>query len=354
MQQYLQETRSRIADALVGFLARSRDALAAVNPLGPQSCDMLRDFVLQGKMLRGCLVPLGHRLCSEGASTAPRSAIDAGAAMELIQSGLLIHDDIMDRDLLRRGRATIFQQYAEAASRDGSADARHVGESLGICAGDVAFFLAFQLLSTIDVDPRVVVRATALCSRELAAVGIAQMQDVSWGASEAAAQEVEILRLYTHKTSRYTFSVPLMVGAMLAGASAERIGLLERMGENLGILFQIRDDELGLFGDERELGQPVGSDVREGKKTLYASFLLTHASEEERRRLAAIFGNHESSGADLELVRRLARERGAKERVDSIAQRLEQQTIGMIDGMPAGESRRLLGELLEYTTARTR
>ncbi len=353
MRRFLEQNRALIAEALAGYLSRKRDALAAVNPLGPQSSDMLLDFVLQGKMLRGCLVALGHRLCGGDPGPAPRSAIEAGAAMELIQSGLLIHDDIMDRDLLRRGKATIFQQYAEAASRDGRSDARHLGESLGICAGDVAFFLAFELLSTIHADPVVVVRATALCSRELAAVGIAQMQDVSWGASESAVEEDDILRLYTYKTSRYTFSVPLMVGALLAGAEERQIALLERIGENLGILFQIRDDELGLFGDERELGKPVGSDVREGKKTLYASFLLRTASPEERRLLDAIFGNREGSTSDLELVRRLAQERGAKDRVGSIARRLETGTRAMIDDMPP-ENREILGELLEYTTARTR
>ena len=88
-----------------------------------------------------------------------------------------------------------------------------------------------------------------------------------------------------YKTGRYSFSLPLLAGAMLADAPAELRGKLETFGESIGLLFQIRDDELGLFGDERELGKPVGSDVREGKKTHH--LLIAHGGRGARGAHAA-------------------------------------------------------------------
>lgn len=348
-------TRERVGAALRRFFLAKRPSLDAINPLGPDAGDRLLAFALQGKMIRGCLVPLGFALRGSGVSftEAPECAIQAGAAMELFQSGLLVHDDIMDRDLTRRGSPTIFRQYAEAASRENTADAAHVGEALGICAGDVAYFLAFEILAGLEAAPEAHRAILSLCSRELAAVGIAQMQDVAWGAPGAAASDEEILKMYAHKTGRYSFSLPLMVGGLLAGASPALLGRLEEAGEAIGVLFQIRDDELGLFGDERELGKPVGSDVREGKKTLYYARLLARAGAKDRSRLAGIFGNRASSADDLAYVRDLARDLGAKADVDGRAAALRdraQSLIGAVSG--ASEDRDALATLLDYTLLR--
>ncbi len=272
--------------------------------------------------------------------------------MELFQSGLLIHDDIMDRDALRRGMPSIFQQYADAAARERSADPPRTGEALGICAGDVSYFLAFELLTRIAAGPGVLREVLALCARELSAVGIAQMQDVSWGSADQGGTDEEILRMYTWKTGRYSFSLPLVAGALIGGATAELCGALEKLGECLGILFQIHDDELGLFGSERELGKPVGSDVREGKKTLFHARLMAAASPEERKRLAGIFGNPACTAADLDFVRAQAE----PVRIGLLPLVTELSTRGrsMIRGLPSGtaEDRRALLELLDFTTAR--
>ena len=118
----------------------------------------------------------------------------------------------MDKDTVRRGLEAIHVQY---------------GEAIGICVGDLLFFLGYELLT-----PSVI----ALASREFANVAVAQMQDVSGGG--------DTLATYTYKTARYTFSLPMMAGAILAGADKNTTDLLEKLGEAMGLLFQIRDDEL--------------------------------------------------------------------------------------------------------------
>ncbi|HET6487239.1 MAG TPA: polyprenyl synthetase family protein, partial [Spirochaetia bacterium] len=266
----LTEHKREISAILDAFFAARRRDLSEVNQLANEACDRLRQFVLAGKMIRGGLVTVGLSLCRDGPSSRElHMAHQVGAAIELFQSGLLIHDDIMDRDLMRRGRATLFEQYSRDARQGGVNDWRHLGEALGTCVGDVAFFLGYELLGGLSPSPAALGRIIALFSRELAAVGIAQMQDVAWGADPSAQPGTDdILRLYRFKTGRYSFSLPLAAGAILAGAADSSIEALEALGECVGVIFQIRDDELGLWGDEKKTGKPVGSDIREGKKTL--------------------------------------------------------------------------------------
>ena len=352
---YFDPIRARIASGLHRFLDRKKADLARVNPMGPDAAERLIEFSVRGKMIRGCLVYLGWSLSHSGGPGAlDESVTTVGAAMELFQSGLLVHDDIMDRDLVRRGQPSIFQQYEALAARERHADPAHVGEALGICAGDVACFMAFELLAGAGTQPHILCRILELCARELSAVGIAQMQDVAWSASRSAVQVDEILSMYTWKTGRYSFSLPLQAGAMVGDAPEELQGKLAAFGQSIGTLFQIRDDELGLFGDERELGKPVGSDVREGKKTLLFSLLTAAAGQHERRRLDGIFGNPAASPADVDYVRGLASSAEVRSRVDTITARLTENARSIIGGISSGtaEDRAALGGLLDFTTAR--
>jgi geranylgeranyl diphosphate synthase type I len=358
MFEYFAPAKEAISSALSEFLLEKRFELDRVNPLGAEACDRLRDFALQGKMIRGCLVSLGSTLAGGGSEPAELNnpLIVAGAAMELFQSGLLIHDDIMDRDRTRRGKAAIFQQYAEDASQKGSLDAYHLGESLGICAGDISYFLAFELLGRLEVAPSIKNRILAFCARELGYVGAAQMQDVFWGGVPTSAGVEEILRLYTFKTGRYTFSLPLMTGGMIAAADDSTLGILEKLGEQIGILFQIRDDELGLFGEEAEIGKPAGSDVKEGKKTLYHALLMARADGEQRSRLSRIFGNRDLSPHDLGFVRELTASLGVREAVREVEEELGGKArllIGELD-LARDKDRRALLDLVEFTLSRTR
>jgi geranylgeranyl diphosphate synthase, type I len=356
MLTYLAPLRERIAATLTGFFAEKKSWLARVNPLGPDAGRRLLEFALQGKMIRGCLVQLGYSLARESraGSEPPESVLMASSAMELFQSGLLVHDDIMDRDILRRGKPSIFRQYAEEAERGRSADPPRTGEALGICAGDVAYFLAFELLSRVAGEPAALREVLALCARELAAVGIAQMQDVSWGGSKIGVTDAEILRMYTWKTGRYSFSLPLMVGSLIGGAPAILCEELEKLGECMGLLFQIHDDELGLFGSEQELGKPVGSDVREGKKTLYYARLMAAASPQERERLDRIFGNPGGTAEDLDYVRSLSVHRGVRDGIVALSADLQERTRSIIARLSRGtrEDRQALLGLLDFTTAR--
>jgi geranylgeranyl diphosphate synthase type I len=314
---YLKATRPGVAAALREILCEQGPEWAGVSDdFGSGTVDRLDEFSARGKMIRGCLVRLGYELGSgRPVPEEHQVAVNrTGAAMELFQSGLLVHDDIMDRDRIRRGYPTMHTEYEEDLQHGGYSDPAHNAEALGICMGDLAFFAAFRVLAELPIRSEATTKVCTIAARELAIVGIAQMQDVANGSvkpdsrnpfRKAAAEpdEAQILRLYRYKTGRYTFSLPMSLGAALAGTPDETISILEETGEHLGILFQIKDDELGLFADQAELGKTVGADIREDKKTLYRQRLFARADPELTELLGSVFGHQAADPDKLSNVR---------------------------------------------------
>jgi geranylgeranyl diphosphate synthase type I len=122
------------------------------------------------------------------------------------------------------------------------------------------------------------------------------------------------------------------------------------------VLFQIRDDELGLFGDEQVLGKSVGSDVREGKKTLFFAGLLRRSSREARARLTGIFGNPGIGAQEIAFVREELERSGVRGEVAALAAAYEEEARRLIGSLPEGRAgeRQVLADLLKYTQDRTR
>ena len=226
--------------------------------------ERLLPLTTSGKMLRGSLLINTYEKLS--GSKYSEEVLRAAAALELAQTGFLIHDDIIDQDELRRGQETIHRQYAKRAKRNKFHQPEHVGESLAICVADVVFFLVYELLPANLVK---------LFSQQLSLTALGEMNDVELSLIDG--KEVtkdEILQMYLDKTASYSTSLPLMAGAVVANQSDEIIMQLDELGQNLGLIFQITDDELGIFGDESKTGKPVGVDIREGKKTLHYYYLI--------------------------------------------------------------------------------
>jgi len=368
MHPWFEETRPDIAHALVRLLAESGRRLAAAGRWGPDAAARLTPFSVGGKMIRGGLAMLACGMYGGMESRAGRSAaLRLAACLELLHSGLLVHDDIMDGDRLRRGRPSIFAQYEREARRMGAADPERIGAGVGICVGDVAFFLALEAIARIPCAAECRAAIASLAARELALVGVGQIQDVVLGASRRLPSPAEALAICTYKTARYTFSLPLVAGAMLAGsagtgppavsaaATAKSLARLGRLGELLGTVYQLRDDDLGLYGSERETGKPVGADLREGKKTLLAVELMRRAHGQERREIGRILGKGEVDGAEVERVREAAERLGARQAVIDVATRLVKDAgkVARSLGLP-DPWRTTLQEICAASLSRTR
>jgi len=348
---YLNSNKEGINDYLQTYFSLHLNDPILSRKKHKDAFERINQFTSRGKMIRGSLVSLGYKLFLQDS---PEDLIKVGAAIELLQSALLIHDDIMDKDETRRGAPTLYKQYADKSHALDSREPEHTGISLGICAGDLAVFLGFDLLNRTETEASIYRKLVDLFSREMLIVGTAQMDDVAWGTSRALPEKKQVLELYKHKTGRYTFSLPLAAGAILAGQEGKTIEDLMELGENLGILFQIRDDELGLTGDEKKLGKPIGSDIKEGKKTLHYLQLLSRISEEERKILEPLFGNQHASEKDILLVLSMIEKYKIPEGIRNEFQEIAEKTENMINTLDVqSESNRdLLKQLYAYITKR--
>ena len=349
--EYFATKKALIAAFLDEFESENTDDFAKVNSLGADALGRLVGFSKKGKMLRGGLSSLAYELFHDEAD---RDLIACGASLELLQSGLLIHDDIMDSDPVRRGAPAVHAQYVDLAREWKLHRPEHSGEALGICAGDIAFFVAFELIGTTSLPPETKVQLINLCARELSYVGIAQMIDVRWGGGSKAPAPDEVLHLYIYKTGRYTFSLPLLMGGTAAGQSPEILDGLDKIGTALGTVFQLKDDELGLFGDEAKLGKPVGSDVKEGKKTLFYLYLMESEDAAARKKLDAIFGNADASLSDVEFIRDRMEHFGVRKKVAEVAGSFTDTAwkhVKALNGCKR-ETKDILEGLIEYSTSR--
>lgn len=348
--KFLETYRPKIKEALSEFFDNQIPHLYPVNRWGKDVIERLKEFSLSGKMIRGALILFAEEMFTGSYSP---NALKAAVSMELFQTGLLIHDDIMDEDTTRRGKTTIFYQYAELAKTMNIQQFYHFGESMGICVGDIAFFLGFENLANLETSPSLLNKIYQTFSREMCFVGLGQMQDVFYSITDENLSENTILSIYLYKTSRYTFSLPLMIGAILGKAKKHTIACLETIGENLGIIFQIKDDELGLFGEESITGKPVGSDIQENKKTLYYWYLLKYTTPEEKKQLNTLFGSSSLSKEHLSYIHSLIEKYGIQENISQKQQTLAQIVREEITSLPVAESyKKSLEELLAYNLTR--
>jgi geranylgeranyl diphosphate synthase type I len=311
----------------------------------------LREFISGGKMIRGTLLIFSFRMF---AAQAPSWLVQMAAALELIHSSLLIHDDIMDRDTLRRGRKTVFHQYREIGEREGLKEPSHIGLGFGICAGDIGFFLAYELLADSPAPCDVRANILSFWSGELAAVGLAQMQDLYLSAGRRTVTEAEILDMYRYKTARYSFSLPLASGAIAAGAPQAAASGLSKLGESLGVIFQIKDDQIGLFGEQGETGKPVGSDIKEKKKTLFSLYLSQIEDHAARETVETIYAGADISVSDIQALERIAREFGVTRRIEEKLGQLEKRAVRQIRNLPvSSQGKDMLRGILSYNLERS-
>lgn len=175
-----------------------------------------------GKKIRGALINLGYQIAGEKSSLA---ILDVAAAYEIFHSSILIHDDIIDQSLDRRGIPSLYQAMG----------GNHYGVSQAITLADAGFFLALKIISEANFPDKEKNKALTFFSKTMLDTSLGQMLDID---------KKDPLTIMKLKTARYTISGPLILGAILTGAKEKVIKELGIFGENAGIAFQIRDDIL--------------------------------------------------------------------------------------------------------------
>ncbi len=222
-------------------------------------------------------------------------------AIELLQVYLLIHDDWMDDDDVRRGGPAV---HIELRARLGS---KRLGDTGAILAGDLASAYSQEALFETPLSGDRVLAAARAFGRIQVEVVTGQLAEMS------SLPSVELI--HALKTASYTVTGPLAMGAHLAGASDARIEQLARYGRPLGVAFQLRDDLLGTFGDPSATGKPVGNDIRQGKRTALVEAM--HGAGASGGLLARVLGREDASADEVAEVVRAMEESGARARVEA-------------------------------------
>jgi len=301
-KRYLKSYAKKADAVLDEFFAKKKKQAQAISPIAAEMIDRYRQFMIGGKKLRGAEIKLGYELCGKRAG---KEIIKASTAIEIIHSFLLMHDDIMDQDILRRGRPTIHKQCETQHQKEyQKRDSAHFGLSMAIDIGDLGTFLAYKVLmgSRFPLPQRTT--AWEILNNTILEVAYGQGLDITYEAFDKVTED-NVLRVHTHKTATYTVTAPLQIGATLGGGSKKKLQAIEKFGLPVGIAFQLRDDELGMFSDEKTLGKPADSDLKEGKNTLLFVKALERGNEEQKKFLKYAHGNPNLTLKEVEKVRRL-------------------------------------------------
>lgn len=225
-----------------------------------------------GKRSRPALVHLGFRTFG-GRSDAP--LVKLGCAVELLHTAFVVHDDVIDRDFMRRGGPTLSAEYRDDALEEGQnrRDAEHVGHSAGVLAGDILLAEAIRLVHESVRDEPAAPEIVGAFHAAILSSAAGELDDVLFATGAGDPDLDRVLQMHRLKTAAYSFEAPLRIGALLAGAAADTAAQLAEAGAHLGIGYQVIDDVLGTFGDPDASGKPVDSDLRERKFTVLIALL---------------------------------------------------------------------------------
>lgn len=271
-------------DELSRFFAARRPQVAAIGGPVADAVAHLEKFVLGGgKRIRPLYVWAGFAGGGgfDATSEDPAAVLRAAASLEFIQACALIHDDIIDASDTRRGNPTVHRAVEEAHRTSGwSGDPAHFGESVAILVGDLALVWAEDMFQDSGLSVEALQRAREAWRAMRTEVIGGQLLDISLEAT--ADEDVELAdSVNRFKTAAYTIERPLHLGASIAGADDKTIEAFRGYGRDIGIAFQLRDDQLGVYGDPAVTGKPAGDDLREGKRTVLLATALKRADDRD-------------------------------------------------------------------------
>ncbi len=296
--EFLHKQAQIIEDRLGEVLDQTSKDINKADPSLGRLFERFIESSKDGKRIRGALVLLGYRI---GGGKNLASVLDAAVAFEIFQTSILAQDDVIDKSPLRRGKASLYQALG--------GDDRAVSQA--ICLSDVGFFTAYRLLGGLKLEDSLKLRAINLFSQTLTQTVLGEMLDIEAPFIKRDFLDQDSLKIALLKTARYTISGPLMLGMILAGSDQGRVREIGDFGDALGVAFQIQDDVLGIFGDEKVIGKSASSDIKECKATLLIAYAQKKGNKEQREVLERYYGNQEIDDHGIEEVRKVFKDTGA-------------------------------------------
>ncbi|HDN96120.1 MAG: polyprenyl synthetase family protein [Thermoplasmata archaeon] len=278
-----------------------------------------------GKRLR----PIIACLACEAVGSEFTKAIPFAVALELIHTFTLVHDDIMDKDEERRGMPAVHKKF---------------GENIAILAGDALFAKAFEVASYIKdaAIAKTILRNLAMMAKEICE---GQELDIRFEEMEYV-EEKQFLEMIEKKTAKM-FEHAAMGGAIIGGGNEKEVKALQEYGKSLGMAFQIWDDCLDVIG--KDIGKPVGSDIREGKKTLI--YLYAYKNSEDKQWLKN-YGKEDASKEEIDEIIKFFEEVGAIEYAKNKAMEFANKAKEALNVLRESEAKEKLAEMAEFAVKR--
>ncbi len=352
-------------ESLTAYKAKIDDNISAFSKkllqqteaeFGPYSREALETYCSLlgrgGKRIRGGLLIAAYKMAG-GKDT--KLAMDAARVVEMLNANLLIFDDIADSSDMRRGGPTVhrmFERYHRDAKLWG--DSPHFGVAMALHVGLAGTYLTATELEQLDIPAAQKAAVTEHFNRAVYTAVQGQFNDI---ANEAVrlVNERQVERTLTWKSAYYTFLQPLQMGLLLAGVKNVDIPAVREYSLHLGLAFQIIDDILGTFGDEKKSGKSAREDIIEGKITLLVSRALQRGDGDQKKVLLKALGNKKLTDADYTAVKKIMRTTGALDYARDVALVHEQAATRALESAPKEWSKdgvAFLHDLARYVTTR--
>lgn len=284
------------------------------------------DYIMKsdGKRIRPILLLLAAKACGEINNTTYNAAI----TVELLHTASLIHDDVVDESKMRRGMASLNAIY---------------DNKMAVLAGD--YFLSTALIKSVLTGNIELISNVSDLGRDLAEGELNQLSLVK----ELILDEAEYFQVIKKKTASL-MSVCMRIGALSVDASESDVEKFTKLGELLGLSFQLRDDIFDYFTDA--IGKPTGNDIREGKITLPLLYTLKNASEEKKKELLSIIYSYDYTNENINLLIEFAKNNGGIEYAYSKIDELKNESEIIIKTISNTEVREALDAALNYIIER--
>lgn len=357
------DVAAAVRAVLARVLATRLDRARGLDTLFAQDlAERVADFTLRGgRRIRPRLLWWSLRACGGGDPAQVGAALRAGAALELLQTCALVHDDVMDAAPTRRGRpalhAAVAHQYGHGAPDGAPGKARRLGEAVAVLAGDLALAWADDTMTDLllggcgALPPGAVDRVRDVWRTTRTEMVAGQYLDVRGDTGRLTISHA--LRIACLKSAQYTVRRPLELGAALAGAGTTVTRALCRAGRCAGLAFQLRDDLDDLFADPAVTGKPSGGDVSEGRHTYVMAVARARAAEGDSAALGVLdasLGRDDLTEDALDRVRDILTVTGTRALVQQQVEQLSYLALrhlaaAGLDPGPAAALRTLLAEI---------
>lgn len=329
----LESYKNKVNLELKKFLGKKLEKDGKIKDIKELIENLLEYNMRGGKRIRPALIAFAYKCFKDDEKIIP-----ASICIELMQAYLLIHDDIMDKSDLRRGKPTLHKIYGKEDS--------HLGVSMAILAGDLCAAYVYDSILESDFSEKERLEAIKYLNWIIEREIQGQTLDVILDFKNLT--EEDVFTIYELKTATYTTQGPLYLGSVLANANQEKIQALQEYAYNLGIAFQIQDDLNGSFGEIEKIGKPNDSDIKEGGKTLLIVKALEFSDEKDKKFLLEKYGT-EVNKQELEKIRQIIKDCGAFDYCKNKLNELVEQAKKAIENLDIKEQgKTLLLETADY------